>query len=70
MIRDITAQLKRETAAQFIGKPEVWLRLQSAVQDYRVVMRDGERYLLTQDYRTERLNVVLEKGIITDAYWG
>jgi hypothetical protein len=37
---------------------------------WRVYERDGEMFALTMDYRAERVNVKIEKGIVTDAYSG
>jgi hypothetical protein len=37
---------------------------------WRVYEQDGEQFALTMDYRAERVNVKIEKGIITDAYSG
>jgi hypothetical protein len=36
----------------------------------RVMTEDGEHFVLTMDYRPERLNVELENGIVVDARWG
>ena len=37
---------------------------------WRVFEQDGEQFALTMDYRAERVNVKIEKGIVTDAYSG
>jgi hypothetical protein len=36
----------------------------------RVVARDGEYYMITQDFRTDRVNLVVEAGRVTGAYVG
>lgn len=36
----------------------------------RVVERDGEAYAITFDYRTDRVNLVVKEGIVTEAYIG
>ena len=36
----------------------------------RVVERDGEPYAITFDYRTNRINLVIVDGIVTEAYIG
>jgi hypothetical protein len=36
----------------------------------RVVERDGEVYATTQDYRTDRLNLVVDDGVVTAAAVG
>jgi hypothetical protein len=37
---------------------------------WRVTERDGEMFALTMDYYPTRINVVVEKGLITEAYSG
>jgi hypothetical protein len=37
---------------------------------WRVFEQDGEQFALTMDYRVERINVKIERGIVTDAYSG
>ena len=32
---------------------------------YRIVCRDTERYIVTMDFRVERLNLTLENGVVT-----
>lgn len=47
---------------------------QQCVEDagltWRVYEQDGELFALTMDYRAERVNVKIEKDIISDAYSG
>jgi hypothetical protein len=35
-----------------------------------VVARDGEAYMVTRDLRWDRVNLVIEAGVVTDAYMG
>lgn len=37
---------------------------------WRVYERDGEPFALTMDYRVTRINVKIERGVVTDAYSG
>ena len=37
---------------------------------YRVVKRDGESFVITMDYRTDRINLEIEKDIVTAANVG
>ena len=36
----------------------------------RLVERDGEHFIVTMDYRTDRVNVHVRDGIVTDARVG
>ena len=36
----------------------------------RVVARDGETFMVTRDYRSDRVNVMVVAGVVTDAYIG
>lgn len=36
----------------------------------RVVARDGETFMVTEDFRSDRVNVVVVAGVVTDAYMG
>lgn len=38
--------------------------------DVRYVKVDGVARVVTRDYRTERLNVEVEGGVVTGAYYG
>lgn len=38
--------------------------------DFRISQEDGVDYMLTCDLRLDRMNVVIEKGIITNAEIG
>lgn len=37
----------------------------SAYEKVRVIEEDGEHYFVTMDFKPERVNVIIEKGIIT-----
>ena len=45
-------------------------QIESAGFTYRVVMIEGEGLPATMDYRTDRINLTLENGIVVDATWG
>jgi hypothetical protein len=36
----------------------------------RVVCRDGEHYVITMDYRTDRVNLTVTKGKVTSVHVG
>ena len=36
----------------------------------RVVSRDGEHYVITMDYRTDRVNLTITEGKVTSAHVG
>ena len=66
--------LAAELAASVIGKTE-----QEAIEminnkggqiTYRIVKRDSESFPVTMDYRMDRINLEIEKGIITSASVG
>lgn len=38
--------------------------------EYRIASRDGEQYMLTCDYREDRINVDINGGIITNCWVG
>lgn len=52
----------------FIGKTIE--EVKSEVAEVRVVAEDGNNFAVTMDFKPERLNVVIEKGVITEAYFG
>lgn len=49
---------------ELIGQKEEVLR--NIREDCRIVSRDGEGYIITCDWRPERLNIYIEHGIIVD----
>ena len=61
-----------EMAKTYIGRPaeEVQKEFEEKNQVVRIVSQDGQAMALTADYRPDRLNVAVEKGVITDAYFG
>jgi hypothetical protein len=44
--------------------------IEAAGYTYRVIMIDGESLPVTMDYRTDRINLTLQDGIVVDASWG
>lgn len=38
--------------------------------DFRVKIKDGDSYLLTQDLQLERANLEVNNGIVTDVSYG
>lgn len=61
-----------EMAKTYIGRQlsEVQKEFETQNQILRIVAQDGEAMAITADYRPDRLNVAVEKGVITDAYFG
>ena len=61
-----------ESAKAYIGRPaeEVQKEFKEKNQVVRIASQDGEAMAITADYRPNRLNVAVEKGVITDAYFG
>jgi hypothetical protein len=37
---------------------------------FRIVREDSERYIITMDFRVDRINAELDNGIITTCYLG
>lgn len=62
----------QEFANQFVGSIEV--DAQSCAEDaglvFRPVARDGESYLVTQDYNLLRINVEVDNDVVSRAYLG
>lgn len=56
----------------YIGRQlsEVQKEFETQNQLLRIVAQDGKAMAVTADYRPNRLNVAVEKGVITDAYFG
>lgn len=44
--------------------------LKSNEVPYRIVARDDKHYIVTMDFRGERANLEIKKGIVTDARCG
>ncbi len=61
-----------EMAKAYIGRQfsEVQKEFETQNQILRIVAQDGEAMAITADYRSDRLNVAVEKGVITEAYFG
>lgn len=56
----------------YIGKnsAETIERLEAQGIPVRVMAEDGETFFGTMDYRPNRVNLEIEKGVITNAYAG
>lgn len=61
-----------EMAKTYVGRSlaEVQKEFETAGAVLRVVSEDADHKAITADYRPERLNVEVEKGVITNAYFG
>lgn len=61
-----------ESAKAYIGRSaeEVQKEFEEKNQIVRIASQDGQAMALTADYRPDRLNIAVEKGVITDAYFG
>jgi len=61
-----------EAAESVIGMPEADAtdRLTSMGYEVRVVARDGESFAVTDDYRTDRVNLEIRNGSVAHAYGG
>jgi len=53
-----------------IGASEEETKTFLKFQSYRIVSRDGVGYMLTADYRPDRLNLTINKGKIMEVYYG
>jgi len=64
---DEVAKLVQESTKELIGKSEKNVEYCAAFEGlaYRVAARDGEFYALTMDYSPTRINVEIEKDIVT-----
>lgn len=64
---DEVAKLVQESTNELIGKSEKNVEYCAAFEGlaYRVAARDGEFYALTMDYSPTRINVEIEKDIVT-----
>ena len=70
--RAAVGKANEEMAKTYIGRQlsEVQKEFETQNQILRIVAQDGEAMAITADYRPDRLNVAVEKGVITDAYFG
>ncbi len=67
------ATVDAETAAESIvemSEQEAAEIVEAAGLTVRVAERDGEQFPLTEDYRTDRINLTIVAGVITAAYVG
>ena len=66
------AELIQVATEQLLGKSEKNVEYCAAINNliYRVTARDGEFFLLTQDYSPIRINVEINKGFITKITFG
>ena len=64
---DEVAKLVQESVTNLVGKSEKNVEYCAAFEGlaYRVAARDGEFYALTMDYSPTRINVEIEKDIVT-----
>ena len=72
MVMDAVAEETDRFGKDLIGmaEAEAVVCVEEAGLTWRVYEQDGEQFALTMDYRAERVNVKIEKGIVTDAYSG
>jgi hypothetical protein len=56
----------------FVGLTEQQAQAQAAAKGwpFRVAERDGEQLMLTQDFNEERVNVAVQSGVVTRAWFG
>jgi hypothetical protein len=61
-----------EAAESVIGMSEAEAtdRLEAMGYEVRVVARDGESFAVTDDYRTDRVNLEIKDGVVVGAYGG
>lgn len=64
---DEVAKLVEETTRDLVGKSEKNVEYCAAFEglQYRVAARDGEFFALTMDYSPTRINIEIEKEIVT-----
>ncbi|MFM9129715.1 MAG: hypothetical protein ACKOMW_00425 [Actinomycetes bacterium] len=65
---DEVAKLVQESVKDLVGKSEKNVEYCAAFEGltYRVAARDGEFYALTMDYSPTRINVEIEKEVVTN----
>ena len=65
-------RLTQEFAATLLGMNVVEAEALAKSQGFmsRIVERDGESFMITMDYRTNRVNLIVENDIITKAHVG
>jgi hypothetical protein len=69
---DPVAALDDASAKRLIGLAEVEAQKVAAELGWqvRVAMRDGEAFMLTTDYQTNRVNLTITKGLVTNVVIG
>jgi hypothetical protein len=62
----------RALAASVVGISEASAKrtVEKANHTFRVVERDGEQFVVTEDYSTTRINVTVHNGKVTEATVG
>jgi hypothetical protein len=63
---------KHEWLKLFLGKTERFARriARASGYDFRITGCDGERYVVTADYNSDRINVYIENDRITEVNFG
>lgn len=61
-----------DIAPHYVGLTKVQAAHKAALEgrEYRVPVEDGEYFNVTQDVQSERLNLWVEKGVVTEANCG
>lgn len=70
---DITPEqiaLVNELLAEPLPQDEATARIEEAGYVWRLGTIDGEPQAVTMDYRTDRLTLTTDNGLVTDATWG
>jgi hypothetical protein len=66
------AALDDASSKKLIGLTEIEAQKVAAEMGWqvRVAMRDGEAFMLTQDFQTNRVNLTITKGLVTNVVIG
>ena len=56
--------------ADKLTESEATTRIQDSGYSSRIGERNGEQFMLTMDYRNDRLTLTVVDDIVTEAYWG
>jgi hypothetical protein len=69
---DIVQELTQDSADSLIGLTEDEAKKVATERGWsvRVAMRDGEAFMLTTDYRQDRVNIVVAKNVVTSVQIG
>jgi hypothetical protein len=73
MIVDITAEqmtFSEELIAAQLSEDAATALIEDAGYTWRIGSVDGDNRPLTMDYRTDRLTLTIDDGVVTDATWG